>query len=167
MAYSGARFGWGCGRRQSAQECRGGTRRRPAAGGALRSPPTSWGPADRLFLVSALGDPSGLPHGVAGFQGHCNDDGRNDADLGAIQASAVAAHGDRRRAGNEEVRAGRIYEDLLRSLRQIGECAIVAGARAAEPCGRSPLTAALGPEVVIGEPSGGYVGRLVIAPEHG
>src|SRR6266446_10605480 len=26
---------------------------------------------------------------------------------------------------------------------------------------------ALGPEVAIGEPSGGYVGRLTVAPEHG
>jgi hypothetical protein len=26
---------------------------------------------------------------------------------------------------------------------------------------------ALGPEVAIGEPSGGYVGRLIVAPEHG
>ena len=29
------------------------------------------------------------------------------------------------------------------------------------------LAAALGPEVAIGEPSGGYVGRLTVAPEHG
>ena len=28
-------------------------------------------------------------------------------------------------------------------------------------------SAALGPEVAIGEPSGGYVGRLIVAPEHG
>src|SRR5689334_21972855 len=131
MAYSRARFGWECGRRQSAQEYRGGIRRRPEAAGALRSPPSSWGAADRLFLVAALGDPSGLPHGVAGLQGHCNDGGRNDADLGALQASAVAAHRDCRLAGNEEVTAGRVYEDLLRSLRQIAECAIVAVARAA------------------------------------
>ena len=35
------------------------------------------------------------------------------------------------------------------------------------PAAAARLTAALGPEVVIGEPSGGYVGRLVVAPEHG
>ena len=35
------------------------------------------------------------------------------------------------------------------------------------PAAAGHLTAALGPEVVIGEPSGGYVGRLVVAPEHG
>jgi hypothetical protein len=29
------------------------------------------------------------------------------------------------------------------------------------------LAAALGPEVAIVEPSGGYVGRLTVAPEHG
>ena len=29
------------------------------------------------------------------------------------------------------------------------------------------LAAALGPEVAIGEASGGYVGRLTVAPEHG
>src|SRR6266850_1483274 len=29
------------------------------------------------------------------------------------------------------------------------------------------LAATLGPEVAIGEPSGGYVGRLIVAPEHG
>src|SRR6516164_1186167 len=35
------------------------------------------------------------------------------------------------------------------------------------PAAAARLTAALGPEIVIGEPSGGYVGRLVVAPEHG
>jgi hypothetical protein len=35
------------------------------------------------------------------------------------------------------------------------------------PAAAAPLVAALGPEVVIGEPSGGYVGRLIVAPEHG
>ena len=35
------------------------------------------------------------------------------------------------------------------------------------PAAAAHLAAALGPEVVIGEPSGGYVGRLVVAPEHG
>ena len=60
-------------------------------------PPRGAPPTD-YFWSAALGDPSGLPHGVAGLQGHCNDDGRNDADLGALQASAVAAHGDRRRS---------------------------------------------------------------------
>src|ERR1700724_1439246 len=29
------------------------------------------------------------------------------------------------------------------------------------------LAEALGPEVAIGEPSGGYVGRLIVAPDHG
>ena len=35
------------------------------------------------------------------------------------------------------------------------------------PAAAAHLAVALGPEVVIGEPSGGYVGRLVVAPEHG
>ena len=35
------------------------------------------------------------------------------------------------------------------------------------PAAAARLVAALGPEVVIGEPSGGYVGRLIVAPEHG
>src|SRR5947199_10548120 len=30
-----------------------------------------------------------------------------------------------------------------------------------------PLPAALGPEVSLSEPSGGYVGRMQVAPEHG
>jgi hypothetical protein len=32
---------------------------------------------------------------------------------------------------------------------------------------RAPLAAALGPEVAVGEPSGGYVGHLEILPTHG
>src|SRR5258708_17658004 len=35
------------------------------------------------------------------------------------------------------------------------------------PSAAPRLAEALGPEVAIGEPSGGYVGRLIVAPEHG
>src|SRR5712671_1303472 len=31
----------------------------------------------------------------------------------------------------------------------------------------APLAAALGPEVSLSEPSGGYVGRMQVTPEHG
>ena len=35
------------------------------------------------------------------------------------------------------------------------------------PSAAPRLAAVLGPEVAIGEPSGGYVGRLIVAPDHG
>jgi hypothetical protein len=35
------------------------------------------------------------------------------------------------------------------------------------PSAAPHLAEALGPEVAIGEPSGGYIGRLIVAPEHG
>ncbi len=35
------------------------------------------------------------------------------------------------------------------------------------PSAAPRLATVLGPEVAIGEPSGGYVGRLIVAPEHG
>src|SRR6266851_9579058 len=35
------------------------------------------------------------------------------------------------------------------------------------PSAAARLAAAFGPEVAIGEPSGGYVGRLIVSPEHG
>src|ERR1700736_6759585 len=35
-------------------------------------------------------------------------DGRNNADLGAVQEGADAAHGDRRRTGNEELTTGAV-----------------------------------------------------------
>ena len=35
------------------------------------------------------------------------------------------------------------------------------------PSAAPHLAEALGPEVAIGEPSGGYLGRLIVAPEHG
>src|SRR6266481_5483001 len=35
------------------------------------------------------------------------------------------------------------------------------------PCAAASLAAAFGPEVTIGEPSGGYIGRLIVSPEHG
>src|SRR5215470_9762834 len=34
-------------------------------------------------------------------------------------------------------------------------------------CAAAPLAASLGPEMPLAEPSGGYVGRLQVAPEHG
>ena len=100
--------------------------------------PPPWGAADRLFLVCALGDPGGLPDRVVGLQGHCHEDGRHDADLAALHAGAVAAHGDRRRTGNEELTAGAVHEDLRRPARALGGGAFVAVARAAEPFSRSP-----------------------------
>src|SRR3984893_17987661 len=39
--------------------------------------------------------------------------------------------------------------------------------RPQSPSAAPRLAEALGPEVAIGEPSGGYVGRLIVAPEHG
>jgi hypothetical protein len=35
------------------------------------------------------------------------------------------------------------------------------------PSAAPRLAEALGPEVVISEPAGGYVGRLIVVPEHG
>src|ERR1700737_3373209 len=35
------------------------------------------------------------------------------------------------------------------------------------PSAAPRLAEALGPEVAIGKPSGGYLGRLIVAPEHG
>ena len=83
-------------------------------------PPRGAPPTDYFWSVH-WDDSGGLPDRIAGLQSHCHDDGRHDADLGAVQAGAVAAHGDRRRTGNEELTAGAVYEDLRRPAAPVGQ----------------------------------------------
>jgi hypothetical protein len=54
----------------------------------------------------------------------------------------------------------------LRLLGLIGALLALSLAASARPLA-APLAAALGPEVAVGEPSGGYVGRLEVSPTHG
>src|SRR6266436_9298530 len=49
------------------------------------------------------------------------------------------------------------WAGLLVALSRVPQC----------PAAAAPLAAALGPEVAIDEPSGGYIGRLIVSPEHG
>jgi hypothetical protein len=67
------------------------------------SPPSQRCPPNRRILVSALDHPGRLSDRVVGLQGHRDDDGRHHSDLGAFQAGAVAARGDRGRTGNEKI----------------------------------------------------------------
>src|SRR5262245_43797205 len=47
-------------------------------------------------------------------------------------------------------------------------CALIVLCIGFDPAARSaPLAAALGPQAPLAEPSGGYVGRMDVAPEHG
>src|SRR5262245_49196636 len=87
--------------------------------------------------------------------------------MGAVQPSAHAAHRNCRRSRSSEA----IRSTMVRIVRAAESRLIVAACALLLACGSqslaAPLASALGAEAPLAEPSGGYVGRLKVAPEHG
>ena len=111
--------------------------------------------------------PGRLSHRHLRLQGRCDRYPRPDADLGAVQDCGLPAHHPRGRRRNQKV--SKAMAMMLGSVRRpllIFACAVCVvalpqAATAAHPAG------AFGPQVEQGEPSGGYVGRLDLTPDHG
>src|SRR5215467_6033493 len=85
----------------------------------------------------------------------------------AVQPRDHAIDGGGRRTGNEEI------EEIQEAIMGVGSgrlaglsCALVSLALMSQTPAAAAPAAALGPQVEVGEPSGGYVGRLDVSPTH-
>src|SRR5262245_62870403 len=87
--------------------------------------------------------------------------------MGTVQAGAHAAHRDRGRSGTGKAISSAMMTIMCAAKLRL----IVAACALLLACGSqpvaAPLASALGAEAPLAEPSGGYVGRLKVAPEHG
>src|SRR5262249_55603789 len=109
------------------------------------------------------------------LQGHGNRSSGSDSYLGAVQAKHLAVGCRRRQNRAETDELTYRQKDCLHGsppcLRAIARACVCAGSADVRDSGSGARGAApaadLGPEVALTEPSGGYLGKLRVTPEHG